>query len=494
MTTAGDPARGGEVVRSRTLLGLGGRWVALAVLAGSELLIVLDATIVNVALPAIQADLDVEGTDLQWVVTAYVLAFGGFLLLGGRLVDRFGRRRMFIAAASVFALGSLLAGLAPSMPALIAGRALQGLAAAGLAPSALSLVMVVFTEGPQRDRALGIWGGVAASGTVMGLLLGGVLTQALSWRWVFWASAPIAAGAALLGRTVLPESTKTRGQGFDLAGAVLGTGGLIALVYALVRTPELGWVSAPTLSVLLLAAGLLVAFGWLQRNRRNPLVPMRLLRDRNVLGADLVGLAAGAAIYALFYFLSLFLGGPLGYGALRIGLAFLPLAVALAAAAQLAGRMMGQVAPRSLVLAGTLIIGGGLALLGGIDPQTSYPATLLPALICVGVGMGLAFVALTSVAVGAVAEQDSGIASGMFTAAQQIGGALGLAVLTALSTVRTHSLSGNGANPGPHAVTAGWSLGFLVAAGVMVLAAVATMTMISNGRRTEATTAAARPG
>lgn len=494
MAPTGDPATAGDVHRPRSVAGLDGRRLALGVLAGSELLIVVDATIVNVALPAIQADLDVEGTDLQWVVTAYVLAFGGFLLLGGRLADHFGRRRMFIAGASVFALGSLLAGLASSMQTLIAGRALQGLAAAVLAPSALSLVMVVFTEGPQRDRALGIWGGVAASGTVMGLLLGGLLTQALSWRWVFWVSFPIAAGAALCGRAVLPEGTKTRGQGFDLAGAVLGTGGLIALVYALVRTPESGWVSAATLSVLLLSAGLLVAFGWLQRSRNHSLVPTRLLRDRNVLGAGLVGLACGAAIYALFYFLSLFLGGPLGYSALQIGLAFLPLAVALAAAAQLAGRMLGQVPRRSLVLAGTLVIAGGLALLGGIDPHTSYPATVLPALICVGVGMGLAFVALTSVAVGAVAEQDSGIASGLFTAAQQIGGALGVAVLTAVSTARTHSLTGNGASPATHALTAGWSLGFGVAAGVMALAAIVTVTMISNSRRTDATATLALPG
>lgn len=489
MPTTGNAAPGEDIAWSWTVAGVDRRWLALAVLAGSELLIVLDATIVNVALSDIEADLGVGSADLQWVVTAYVLAFGGFLLLGGRLADSFGRRRMFIAAACVFAVGSLLAGLAESMPALIAGRALQGLAAAGLAPSALSLVMVVFAEGRQRDRALAIWGGVAASGTAVGLLLGGVLTEALSWHWVFWVNVPVAAGAALCARTVLPANTNTHGKGFDLAGAVLGTGGVTVLVYALVRSPEVGWVAGPTLSMLLLAVGLLVAFGWLQRVRTEALVPTRVLRDRSVLGADLVGLACGAAVYALFYFLSLFLGGPLGYSALQTGLAFLPLAVALAAAAQLAGTMLGRIAPRALILTGTLVIAAGLALLGGIDPDTSYPATVLPALVCVGLGMGLAFVALTSAAVGSVAEQDSGIASGLFTAAQQIGGALGLALLTAVSTARTHSLTGHGPNPSSQAVAAGWSLGFLVAAGVMVLAAAITATMINAGDDTSA-----RPG
>lgn len=488
MPTTGNAAPGEDIAWSRTVAGVDRRWLALAVLAGSELLIVLDATIVNVALSDIEADLGVGSADLQWVVTAYVLAFGGFLLLGGRLADRLGRRRMFIAAAGAFAVGSLLAGLAESMPALITGRALQGLAAAMLAPSALSLVMVVFAEGRQRDRALAIWGGVAASGTAVGLLLGGVLTQALSWHWVFWVNVPVAAAAALCARTVLPADTITHGKGFDLVGAVLGTGGVTALVYALVRSPEVGWAARPTLSMLLLAVGLLVAFGWLQHVRTDALVPTRVLRDRCVLGADLVGLACGAAVYALFYFLSLFLGGPLGYSPLQTGLAFLPLAVALAAAAQLAGTMLGRIAPRALILTGTLVIAAGLALLGGIDPDTSYPATLLPALVCVGLGMGLAFVALTSAAVGSVAEQDSGIASGLFTAAQQIGGALGLALLTAVSTARTHSLTGHGPNPSPHAVAAGWSLGFLVAAGVMVLAAVITATMINAGTRTSART------
>lgn len=471
------------MVGSRFATGLDRRWVALAVLAGSELLIVLDATIVNVALPAIQHDLAVASADLQWVVTAYVLAFGGFLLLGGRLADHFGRRRMFIAAAAAFALGSLLAGLAPSMPTLVAGRALQGLAAAAMTPAALSLLLVVFPDEPHRGRALGIWGAVAASGTALGLLLGGVLTQALSWHWVFWVNVPIAGGAAVLGRAVLPATARTRDQRFDLTGAALGTGGLVALVYALVRGPELGWASAPTLLVLLGAVALLGAFGWLQRIRTDALLPVRLLHNRDVRGAGLVALACGASVYALFYFLSLFLGGSLGYSALQIGLAFLPLAAALAAAAQLAGKLLTRLAPRTLVQAGTLAIAGGLGLLGRIDPDTSYPATVLPALVCVGVGMGLAFVALTSAAVGTVAEQDSGIASGLFTAAQQIGGALGLALLTAVSTARADSLTVSGAGPGPDALTAGWSLGFLVAAAVMVLAAVVTTTMITSTRQ-----------
>lgn len=470
------------------------RWFALAVLAASELLIVVDATIVNVALPAIQADLSLRSADLQWVVSAYTLAFGGFLLLGGRLADRLGRRRMFIAGASVFALGSLLAGLAQSPAPLIAGRALQGLASAVLAPSGLSLMMVVFAEGRQRDRALGVWAGVAASGAAVGLLLGGVLTQVLSWQWVFWVTVPVAAAAALCARVVLPESTVTRGTRFDLAGAVLSTGGLTALIYALVRAPELGWLSVPTLSMLLPAAGMLVIFARLQHVRVYALVPMRVLRDRSVLGADLVGLAYGVAIYALFFFVSLFLGGPLGYTPLQVGLAFLPIAVAILGGAQLAGKLLGQAGPKPLVLTGTLVTAGGLLILARIHPETGYLATLLPGLAGAGFGMGLAFVALTSAAVGNVAERDSGVASGLFKAGHQIGGALGLAVFTAISTARTQSLTGPGAEPAPDAVTAGWSLSFLLAAGVMLLAAVVTTAAITQKRVQDRTTAPARPG
>jgi EmrB/QacA subfamily drug resistance transporter len=459
------------------------RWIALAVLAISQLMIVLDATIVNVALNDIQSDLGFTGPNLQWVINGYTLAFGGFLLLGGRLADRLGRRRMFMVGASLFAFASLLGGLAETQGLLIAARSLQGLGGAVMAPAALSLLTVVFAEGRDRDRALGLWAAISAGGAAIGLILGGVLTQNLSWEWVLWVNVPIAVLAVLGARAFLPESRDENAKGFDVAGAVLGTGGLVALVYALVRAGEAGWTSSETLLTLALAAALLAVFGVLQSRREDSLLPTRLLRNRSVLGADLGALMIGTAIFAIFYFLSIFFGQVLDYDPIRTGLAFLPMTLVIGIGAGIASNLLGSVGPRPLLVVGTLISASGLALLARISPDSSYVGTLLPSLLLVALGMGLAFVALTSAAVAGVPDEDSGIASALLNAGQQIGGALGLAVLTAVSTARTESLFGGDSPSVPtdasiDAMVSGWALGFLVAAGIMVLAGVVMGTMV----------------
>ncbi|MFE7203372.1 MFS transporter [Pseudonocardia alni] len=456
------------------------RWFALAVLAGSQLLIVLDATIVNVALTDMQDDLDLAPTALHWVVTGYVLAFGGFLLLGGRLADRVGRRRMFIVGATVFGTGSLLAGLAETAVVLFGGRVMQGLAAAVLAPAALALLMTVFPPGRDRNLASGVWGGVSASGTAVGLILGGILTEALSWEWVFWVNVPIAAIAVAGAGVVLPDSPPQRTERFDLAGGVLATAGLAGLVYGLVQAAESGWTSVPALLVLVLSVLALLAFARMQAVRPHALVPLPLIRNPTVLGGNIVGLILGAAIYALFYFLSLFMGDTLGYGPVAVGLAFLPMTAAIAVASTAAGKLLARTGARSLLVAATLLVTIALASLARIAPDSTYLSTLLPAFVLAGSGLGLAFVALTTAAVGSAAPQDSGVAAALFNAGQQIGGAIGLAVLTAVSTARTATLTPDAVAPSPSAITQGWSLGFLVSAGIMSAGLLITLVMIKE--------------
>ncbi len=443
--------------------------VALAVLAGSQLLIVLDATIVNVALTEIRDGFDITPADLQWVVTGYVLAFGGFLLVGGRLADRFGQRRMFILGAAAFGLGSALCGAAWTPAVLLIGRALQGMAAAVLAPASLALLMVVFPAGRDRDRALAVWGGVSASGTAVGLILGGILTQTLSWEWIFWINVPIAALAVACARAVLPENRGAGTAQLDVAGAVLVTAGLVALVYGLVKAAEVGWTTTPALPVLLAAAMLLGAFARRQVVRPSALIPVGLLRDPVVLAGNLIGLALGATIYALFYFLSLFMGGTLGYGPILVGMAFLPMAAAIAVAAALAGRLIAWTGLRWSLATSAVLVAGAPANLSLISPGSTYAGSLLPALLLAGFGLGLAFVALPAAAVGSAPAQESGIAAALFNAGQQIGGALGLAILTAVSTAHTRGLTPPGGRAAPSALAEGWALSFVVASGIMVL-------------------------
>ncbi|MGY1715482.1 DHA2 family efflux MFS transporter permease subunit [Geodermatophilus sp. SYSU D01106] len=462
--------------------------LALAVLAISQLMVVLDVSIVNVALPDIAVALGVASqADLSWIVTGYTLTFGGFLLLGGKLADRLGRRRVFVIGTALFAVASLLGGLAGDLGLLVGARLLQGLAGALMAPSALSLLTVVFAEGRERNRALGIWAAISAGGAAIGLILGGVLTEYASWRWVLFVNVPVAVLAVVGALRVVPESRDARARGFDVPGALLVTGGLVALVYALVKGNDFGWSSGQTIGMLALAVALLGAFVVVQRRSADPLVDFRLFRSRSVLGADLGALFVGAGIFAVFFFLVLWMQQVNGWSPLRAGFAFLPMTVAIVVGAGIASQLLGRVGPRPLLVGGPALAAAGMLVLGlRLDPTASYLTIVLPSLVTVALGMGLTFVALTSAAVAGVPQEDAGVASALLNAGQQVGGALGLAILTAVSVARTEAVAPAGppATPGyVSAVVEGWGIGFVVAAGFLAAAAVVSATLVRVSRR-----------
>jgi EmrB/QacA subfamily drug resistance transporter len=465
-TTTIDAEPGGSVTRSKG--------AALAVLAVAQLMVVLDTTIVNVALPSIQRALHFSSAaNLQWVVNAYVLAFGGFLLLGGRIADRYGRRLVFVSGMVLFAVASLAGGLANSSSLLVAARAFQGLAAAFMAPAALSLLTVIFAEGEERNRALGVWAAIAGAGGAIGLLAGGALTTWLSWRWVFFVNIPIAAVASLASFRLIGESRDPVAGGLDVPGAVTGTAGLGALVFGLVRANVWGWESATTISVFAAAVVLLATFVVLQLRGSHPLVPPRLFRNRTLVGADVSMLAAGAGIFAVFFFLTLYMQNVLGYSALKTGVVYLPITVALVTTSGIGSRILGRVGTRPVLVTGSLFAAGGLALLVRISPTTGY-LDLLPALLVLGAGMGAVFVSVTSAAVSGVPREDVGVASALLNASQQIGGSLGLAVCTAVATARFDAV--RPLHPTPATVasanTSSWAYAFVVGALLLLGAAV----------------------
>ena len=452
------------------------KWAALAVLSVAQLMVVLDTTIVNVALPSIQRALHFSSAaDLQWVVNAYILTFGGFLLLGGRVADRFGRRLVFVSGVVLFAAASLACGLANSSGLLVASRAVQGLGAAFMAPAALSLLTVIFTEGEERNRALGVWAAIAGAGGAVGLLAGGVLTTQLSWRWVFFVNLPIAAFAALAAFPLIGESRDPVAGGFDLPGAVTGTAGLGVLVFGLVRANVWGWGSATTILVLAAAAVLLAAFVVLQLRGHNPLVPPRLFRHRALVGADVGMLVAGAGLFGVFFFLTLYMQDILRYSALKTGVAYLPFTATIVISAGVGSRILGRVGTRPVVVTGLLLAAAGLALLARLSPATGY-LDFLPSLVLMGAGLGGTFVSLTSSAVAGVPQEDTGVASALLNASQQIGGSLGLAVLTAVATARFDAVRPLHPTPATlaAATTSSWAYAFIVAAGLLVIAAIIT--------------------
>src|SRR4051794_38835822 len=469
--------------------------LALLVLAMSQLMIVLDVSIVNVALPDVAKALHVSGAqDLSWIVTGYTLTFGGFLLLGGKLADRLGRRRIFIAGASLFAVASLLGGLTGSLGLLIAARLIQGLGGALMAPAALSMLTVVFAEGRERNRALGVWAAISAGGAAIGLIVGGVLTEYASWRWVLFVNVPVAALAVLGAFRVLPESRDARVRGFDVPGALLVTGGLVALVYALVKGNDLGWGSARTLVMLGLAAVLLIAFVIVERRVRDPLVDFGLFRSRSLLGADLGALFVGAGLFAVFFFLVLWMQQVHGYSPLRAGFAFLPMTAFIVVGAAIASQLITRIGARPLLMIGPgLGAAGMLALALRLEPGSSYVTVILPALCVLALGMGMTFVSLTGSAVAGVPPEEAGVASALLNAGQQVGGSLGLAILTAVSTARTNAILPAGLDGSPASVSAlvdGWSLGFVVAAGFLAAAGIVAGGLV-RVRPTEAVAGAA---
>ncbi|MCW2994620.1 MAG: transporter [Conexibacter sp.] len=455
------------------------RWLALALLAVAQFVVVLDASIMNIALPSIGTELHVSTDTLSWVVNAYVLAFGGLLLLGGRLADLLGRRRVFIAGLVVFGLASLAGGLSANATQLIAARAIQGIGAAALAPAALSIVTTLFGEGAERNKALGIWGAVAGSGGVAGVLLGGILTSGLGWEWVLFVNVPIALGAAVLAPRLFGESRVGDGaRSIDVAGAVTVTGGIVAAVYALVQANDAGWTSLQTLGLLGAAAVLLGAFVAIEARVAEPLMPLDIFRAGPVRAANVTMVAAGAAMFGLFFFLSLYLQQVLGYSALEAGVSQLPLAGTLVLAAGLAGPLAQRFGIRPLLLAGLALFALGMAWFSRIPVDGAFLPDILGPSLLVGLGLALTFVALTIAAVTGVDDRRYGLASGLINTSQQIGGALGLAILTAVADHRTQTSAAGGLA----AINDGYRLALLVAAGLAGVALVAAALLAPRAR------------
>jgi EmrB/QacA subfamily drug resistance transporter len=410
------------------------RWLGLALLCSAFFMVILDVAIVNVALPSIAADLDFSGSSLQWVVSAYALTFGGLLLLGGRAADVLGQRLVFVVGVAVFALASLFGGLAWSPTSLVAARALQGVGAASMTPAALSLLMTTFTEGPERNKALGAWGAVGASGGTVGLLIGGALTQTVGWTWIFLLNVPIGATVIALTPFLLPKrQTVASIQRFDVAGAASVTAALSLLVYAIVDADAAGWGSARTVALLAVSALLLVVFSVIERRTAAPLLPSRIFRVGAVAGSNVAGLLFGAALFGMFFVITLYLQRVLGYSALEAGAAWLALSVTALLTSAGGARLVTRIGPRVPLVTGLAVATVGLWLLSRLSDHARYLDDVLPALAVSGLGVGLAFVTLSIGALEGVDDHDAGLASGLVNTAQQIGAALGVAILSTVA-------------------------------------------------------------
>ena len=478
--------------------------LALLVIATAQLMVVLDATIVNVALPHIQRALGFSGSGLEWVVTAYALAFGGLLLLAGRAGDLLGRRKVFIAGLLLFSAASLAGGFANSQAWLLAARAVQGAGAAIIAATALALIATTFPEGKPRNRAMGVYAAMSVAGGAVGLIAGGVLTTYASWRWVLFVNVPIGLAAALAAPRVLGEAQRQRGR-FDLPGAITASGGLAALVYGLsnaATTPDgvSHWADAKVVASLAASALLLAAFTVIETRSKHPLLPLRLLRDRNRTGANLIMLCVGTVIFGMFFFLTVFMQSVWGYSALKTGVAYLPLTAAIMVASGAAAQLVARVGARLLLLAGSPAVAGGLYWLSRISEHGSYAGAVLGPMLVIAAGLGLLFVPLTLVAMSRVRDEESGVAASLRNTGQQIGGSIGLAMLGTVawtvvaSSIRAQTAhaaavaarAGHPARPSQaalttiyhHALATGFSRAFLVAAGVMVLALIITIAAI----------------
>jgi EmrB/QacA subfamily drug resistance transporter len=430
-------------------------WSLMIVLSVAQFMVILDATVVNVALPSIARSLSFAAGGLQWVATAYVLASGSLVLLGGRAADVAGRRRVFLAGLALFTAASLASGLAPTEGALIAARAGQGLGAALLTPAALSIITTTYA-GTQRATALGVWGAIGGAGAAVGVLAGGVLTTWLGWRSIFLVNVPVGMVAGLLSLHLVPRRQPQRrlGRELDLAGAALAVAGLVTLAYAIAGTPAHGWASTRTLLLLGLTCVLLAAFAAVERSVRRPLVPAQIWRTRSLVAGVLVMLGATAILVGTFFLNSLYLQDVQGASALRVGLEFLPLALVIGAGAHLASRLLPRAGSRALIVAGLVVMGAGALLLTGVSARSSYLTGFLPGLLVTGIGTGLVLPSAVVTAMSDIAEDRAGLASGLMTTAHEIGAALGVAVFSAVAVA-----AGGG-------IAAGYRHGFTVAAAV----------------------------
>jgi EmrB/QacA subfamily drug resistance transporter len=448
-------------------------WVVLVLICLAQFMVVLDATIVNVALPSIQKDLGLSEANLQWIINAYTLVFGGFLLLGGRAGDLLGRKRLFLIGLVIFTGASLLDGLAASSAMLIGSRALQGLGAALISPAALSIISTTFAEGQERSKALGVWAAIAIGGSAVGLILGGVLTQSFSWPWIFFVNVPVGVVGFVLSLRLVPESKDEHAhRSYDIAGAVTVTGGLMALVYAIVKAETDGWGSATTLGFFALAAVLLVSFVVVEQRSAEPLVRLSIFRVRSLTTANLVMFLVASGLFAMFFFNTLYIQRVLGYGPLKAGLAFLPFTAGIMISAGLASTFATRIGVRPIAAAGMVLTAGGLVWLSQLPVHGSYLTDLLPPLVLSSLGMGAVFMPLTLVATTGLEDEDQGLASGLFNTSQQIGGALGLAILSTVAAGRSAHTGGSTA----HALVVGFRWAF---AGGALFVAAALVTMLA---------------
>ena len=450
------------------------RWLVLAVVGAAFFMTILDVSIVNVALPTIGEELHFSRGNLQWVITAYALTFGGFLLLGGRAADLLGRRSVFMVGVALFSIASLVAGLASSEGVLIAARAVQGLGGAIISPAALSIVSTTFTEGAERNKALGIWGALGGSGAAVGVLLGGVLTKYAGWEWIFFVNVPVGALVLVLAARMIRESrVETAERRYDPFGAITVTAGLALLVYAISRAPFVGWATTRTILLLIASAVLVAAFLVIERSVRAPLMPFRIFRVTTVAGANVVGFLLGGVVFANFFVLTLYVQNVLHFSALRAGVTFLATAGTAVISAGVAQALVTRVGVKPILATGLALLTGGMLWYTQIPVDGSYVSDLLPGYLLVGVGLAWAFVPVSIAALAGVAEREAGLASGLINTSQQIGGAIGVAL--ASTVFSTHIGKGRATL---ETLTEGYALAFWVMAGFAVAGVLATLLLI----------------
>jgi EmrB/QacA subfamily drug resistance transporter len=453
------------------------KWLVLVIACMAQFMVVLDATVVNIALPSVQRGLHFSPANLQWIVNGYTLVFGGFLLLGGRAADLIGRKRLFVAGVLLFSVASLINGFAQSSGMLIGGRALQGLGGALVSPAALAIITTTFSDAGERTKALGVWSAIAASGAAVGLLMGGVLTDIASWRWVFFVNVPVGViTIALAVRYVAESRIEVENRSFDLAGAVSVTGGLVVLVYAIVKAQSYGWGSAKTIGLLAVAVALLAIFMTIEARSKAPLMRLSIFRVRALAVADIVLLLVASGMFGMFFFASLYVQEILGYSPLRAGLAFLPVTAGIIIGAGVAQQLIKRVGVRNVSTAGIALASAGMLVLTQLPVHGSYVSDLLVGLLPMSLGMGLTFVPITLMGTSGVTDEDAGLASGLFNTAQQVGGSLGLAILSTLAASQTTSvLHGTSTAAVLAARVSGYHVAFLAAAlmlgaGVVIMA------------------------
>jgi len=457
------------------------KWLALGLLSAVQFMVVLDIAVVNVALPSIKLDLGFSEQDLQWVISAYALAFGGFLLLGGRAADVLGRRRIFLGGLVLFTVASLLAGLAWSEASLIGARTLQGLGAAVISPAALSMVSTTFTEGRERNIALGVWGAVGGFGAAAGVLLGGVFTELLSWSWIFFVNVPVGIAALALTPVLLSESRDAHVRRFDVAGAVLVTGGLSSLVYAITQAGEQGWLAGRTVGTFAVSVALLAGFAVWERRHPEPLMRLGIFRIRTVAGANVAGFILGTALFSMFLMLTLYMQQVLGYSPLQAGVAYLAVAGGAIVWSAVAAQLVNRLGVKPVLVVGMATLTAGIVYFTQISVGGSYAADLLPGFLLVAVGIGFSFVPISIAALAGVESREAGLASGLINTSQQIGGALGIAALSTIATSRTADAVAAG-SPLNSALVHGFTGAFVAGVVIAALGIAAALTLI---RRSE---------